>query len=60
MATIALSAQAPFKAAGHVFTLVETAVAALSAWNLKRQDQKALSQLTDAQLDDIGLTRGDF
>jgi uncharacterized protein YjiS (DUF1127 family) len=60
MATIALTAQAPFKAAGHVFTLVQSVVASFDAWNSKRMDHRILSQLSDAQLNDIGMTRGDF
>lgn len=60
MATIALTAQAPFKAAGSLFAFVEATAASFAAWNAKRQDQRVLSNLSDAQLDDIGLTRGDF
>ena len=60
MATIALTAQAPFKAAGYVYNLIETAATAVSDWNTKRLDRKALAQLTDAQLEDIGLSRADF
>lgn len=60
MATIALTAQAPFKAAGSIFAFVGTAVAAVVAWNEKRNDRRVLSSLSDAQLHDIGLSRGDF
>jgi len=34
--------------------------ARLSAWNDARLTRKALSRLTDRELDDIGLTRGDI
>lgn len=60
MATIALTAQAPFKAAGHVFAFVEARFAAIAAWNVKRLDKKILSQLSDAQLTDIGLDRNAY
>ncbi len=35
-------------------------VASISAWNDARLTRKALSQLSDRQLEDIGLTRGDI
>lgn len=60
MATIALTAQAPFKAAGQIFAYVEAAFASIAAQNTARRDQRILSQLSDAQLEDIGLTRADF
>ncbi|MDF3853308.1 DUF1127 domain-containing protein [Paracoccus sp. P2] len=34
--------------------------AALSAWNDARMTRNALSRLTDRELDDIGLCRGDI
>ena len=34
--------------------------AAISAWNDKRITRKALSSLSDRELEDIGLTRGDI
>ena len=34
-------------------------IAAFTAWNDARATRKALSALTDRELDDIGLTRGD-
>ena len=34
-------------------------VAALSAWNDARMTRKALGRLSDRELDDIGLCRGD-
>jgi len=35
-------------------------IAAVVAWNQRRATRKALSQLTDRQLRDIGLVRGDI
>ena len=35
-------------------------VAAVQAWNATRATRKALSQLSDRELDDIGLTRADI
>ncbi|MGX0876194.1 uncharacterized protein YjiS (DUF1127 family) [Roseovarius sp. MBR-154] len=40
--------------------LVSRIVATLSAWNERRATRNALSQLSDRELDDIGLTRGDI
>ena len=60
MASIALTAQAPFKAAGQLFAFVEAAFASINARYIARRDQRILSQLSDSQLDDIGLTRADF
>ncbi len=37
-----------------------TLFAALSAWNDARATRKALSALTDRELEDIGLSRGDI
>lgn len=39
---------------------IEQAVAVFAAWNDARQTYKALSKLSDYQLEDIGLTRGDL
>lgn len=35
-------------------------VATISAWNDARQTRNALNRLTDRELDDIGLCRGDI
>ena len=35
-------------------------VGALAAWNDRRMTQKALNKLSDHQLDDLGLVRGDI
>lgn len=43
--------------AGNVFSRL---VAALADWNDARVTRNALSRLTDRELDDIGLCRGDI
>lgn len=54
----------PHSAAPHfgarLTHLVPAALARLAAWNEARITRKALSQLTDRELDDIGLCRGDI
>ena len=56
------TAVAPFGAitVHRVVTALSGVVATLRAWNDTRRTIIALSALTDAQLDDIGLTRGDI
>lgn len=51
----------PTYAAGHkgFGAFATTLIAAVSAWNDTRMTRKTLSKLTDRELDDIGLTRGD-
>ena len=51
----------PTYAAGHkgLGAFFASAFAAFSAWNDTRLTRKALSALSDHELDDIGLTRGD-
>ena len=44
--------------AGRRPGLFARAVAALREWNLRRRTVAELGRLSDAQLDDIGLTRG--
>lgn len=44
------------KGFGAIFTSV---FAALSSWNDARMTRNALNELSDHELDDIGLTRGD-
>lgn len=39
---------------------ISSMIAAFTAWNDSRQTRIALSQLSDHELDDIGLTRGDI
>jgi len=40
--------------------LVSRLVEAVISWNDRRATRKALSQLSDRELDDIGLSRGDI
>lgn len=42
------------------FAPLNSIKAALAAWNDARQTRKALGSLTDRELDDIGLCRGDI
>jgi uncharacterized protein YjiS (DUF1127 family) len=41
-------------------SIFATAIAAVTAWNDARVTRKALSKLSDRELDDIGLCRGDI
>jgi uncharacterized protein YjiS (DUF1127 family) len=62
MATYETSRAAPFGAI-TVFRLVQAAGSAgvaLQAWNSARITRKALSKLSNRELDDIGLSRGDI
>lgn len=45
---------------GRAGTFVTSAFNAIVAWNDARVTRKALSKLTDRELDDIGLCRGDI
>lgn len=51
--TSTAAAKAELGVAGRLF-------AAFSEWNDARMTRKALSRLSDRELDDIGLTRGDI
>ncbi|GGA14408.1 DUF1127 domain-containing protein [Neptunicoccus cionae] len=53
---------APFGAiATHtVVARIEAAFSAVVEWNTKRKTTKILSQLSDRELNDIGLIRGDL
>jgi uncharacterized protein YjiS (DUF1127 family) len=44
----------------RVTTAVERGIAALAAWNDARMTRNALGQLSDRELDDIGLSRSDI
>ena len=44
----------------HAVNLVESTVAAVAAWNVARITRKELHKLSDHQLSDIGLTRGEI
>ena len=45
---------------GHFSGLFGTLVSSVVAWNDARVTRNALSRLSDRELDDIGLTRGDI
>ena len=62
MATYETSRTAPLGAI-TVFRLVQsvgTVAASLRTWNAGRSTRKALSKLSNRELDDIGLCRGDI
>lgn len=46
--------------AGQVKGFTSNLIAAMIAWNDARATRKALNALTDRELDDIGLVRGDI
>ena len=46
--------------ASRLSTAVTGLVGAFAAWNDARMTRKALSRLSDHELDDLGLTRGDI
>lgn len=45
---------------GFGFVGLSNIIGAFSAWNDARLTRKALSQLSDRELEDIGLVRGDI
>lgn len=45
---------------GRITSTLSSAFAALAAWNDARMTRNALSALSDRELDDIGLIRGDI
>ena len=45
---------------GRLFATLARTAAALVTWNDARVTRKALGQLSDRELDDIGLCRGDI
>ena len=45
---------------GRLSALVASVADAVIAWNDLRVTRRALAKLTDRELDDIGLTRGDI
>ena len=49
-----------FATAGLFGKTLAKFTAAYTTWNDSRTTRSALSQLTDRELDDIGLTRGDI
>lgn len=62
MAAIETSRPAPFGAIAtyRAVNALSNAVHAFRVWNDARVTRKALSKLTDRELDDIGLCRGDI
>ncbi|MCA3442820.1 MAG: DUF1127 domain-containing protein [Rhodobacter sp.] len=62
MATIETTRPAPFGAIAtyHFFQFVSSALGRVKGWNDARATRKALSALSDRELDDIGLCRGDI
>ena len=46
--------------AGALKTLIVSTIGQVTAWNDARVTRKALSALSDRELDDIGLSRGDI
>ncbi|MCB1363917.1 MAG: DUF1127 domain-containing protein [Rhodobacteraceae bacterium] len=46
--------------AGRIGATLAAVTGACSAWNDARMTRKALSSLSDRELDDIGLLRGDI
>lgn len=47
-------------ASGSIGQFFATSLAGVKAWNDERATRKALSKLSDHELDDIGLIRGDL
>ena len=45
---------------GRMSSMIASLVTTLIAWNDARVTRNSLAQLTDRELDDIGLTRGDI
>lgn len=62
MAAYETTRPAPFGAIStfHLVQTVSDLVAAVIAWNDARATRAALSRLSDRELDDIGLCRGDI
>jgi len=60
MAAFDTSRPAAGLSAGSFSRFVADAFGALATWSDARQTRKALSALTDRELDDIGLCRGDI
>ncbi len=53
-----VAAGAPF--GGRVSAVLTSAFASLASWNDARVTRNALGKLSDRELDDIGLCRGDI
>lgn len=46
--------------AGRIAAPISHLIAAVAGWNDSRKTRNSLSRLSDRELDDIGLTRGDI
>ncbi|WP_204113365.1 DUF1127 domain-containing protein [Shimia biformata] len=51
---------APASFTGRIGQFFASVVATVAAWNDARVTRNALSELSDRELDDIGLSRGDI
>jgi uncharacterized protein YjiS (DUF1127 family) len=62
MAAVETTRPAPFGAITtyRAINAVSNALGGLAAWNDARMTRKALNKLSDRELDDIGLCRGDI
>jgi len=62
MAAVETTRPAPFGAITtyRAINALSRAASVVSAWNHARATRKALGKLSDRQLDDIGLCRGDI
>jgi uncharacterized protein YjiS (DUF1127 family) len=62
MATFETTRPAPFGATStyHFVQFISNALVSVKNWNDARITRKALSSLSDRELDDIGLCRGDI
>ena len=62
MAAFETTRPAPFGATStyHFIQFISTTLATVKDWNDARVTRKALSTLSDRELDDIGLCRGDI
>lgn len=50
----------PISGGHHIWGRIQSILSAIAAWNDARATRKALEQLTDRQLEDIGLLRGEI
>jgi uncharacterized protein YjiS (DUF1127 family) len=62
MAAIETTRRAPFGAITtyRITSVFDRAISAVADWNDARVTRRALDKLTDRELDDIGLCRGDI
>ncbi len=60
MSPMASVTNRPLGAGISAVGVLATIVAAVSAWNDARITRKSLSRLSDRELDDLGLVRGDI